>query len=159
MSQGKSSGVATIPDSNDDRLPDHRASIASLCDEVVDTITMANSPDRAFSQAEAGEASEGDIHAACPREDSIIDRLERLARVIPQRSAASDFELAAKNRALDAFASVAAWDSGSLHVLRLSIERDRDQLGRTSRNLALPSSSQRNWLARRLRAYGRVLGS
>ena len=158
MSQTAGLDVFSVPANNGDPRADDGVSIVSLCDEVVNMIAMTNSPDGPSNQPEAEPGSQADIEAASRRQNAIIDRLECLANVIPQRSAASDVEFAAKTRAFDAFASVDAWDRGSLRVFRLSIERDRDRLGQATRQLAPPSPPRQSWLARRWGNHGRVSG-
>lgn len=160
MNQTKNLNMVSIPANNDDSMPDLRASIVSLCDEVVDTITVINSPEGPYNQMGAEPGSQADNQAACQRQDAIIDRLECLANVIAQRSAVSNADFAAKKRAFDAFASIAAWDRDSLRVFRLSIEQDRDHLGQTTRQLTSPPSPPRqNWLARHWGSYSRVSGA
>lgn len=140
--------VAPIPATKDDVAADD-ASIVSLCDEVVAAITNINSPDGPLNRAEAGRVSEAAIEEARQQQAGIIDRLECLAAVIPERVAISEDEVAAKVRALDALTSVASWDRESLRVLRVSIGRDCGEMAMASKEVSPPRPHRPSWGTRR----------
>jgi hypothetical protein len=91
--------------------------------------------------------SEAAIEEAHQQQAGIIDRLECLAAVIPERVATSEDELAAKVRALDALTSVASWDRESLRVLRVSIGRDCGAMA--SKEVSPPRAHRPSWWTRR----------
>jgi hypothetical protein len=115
----------------------------------VAAINDINSPDGPLNRAEAGRASEAVIEEARQNQAAIIDRLERLAAVIPKRAAVSEDELAAKVRALDALTSVASWDRESLRALRVSIGRDSREITRHYKELSSPRPHRPSWGTRR----------
>jgi len=140
--------VAPIPATKDDGAADD-ASIVSLCDEVVAAITNINSPDGPVNRAEAVCESDAAIEEARQHQAGIIDRLECLAAVIPDRVAVSEDELAAKVRALDALTSVASWDRESLRTLRVSIGRDCERMTKHFKEVSSPRPHRSSWGTRR----------
>ncbi len=132
------------------------APLLAACDELVGLLERINSTDGPYNRAEARQMADEDLQAAYRRQVEMIDRLECLSRQISTRVGASEAEVRAKVRALDALTSVASWDRESLRVLRVSIERDREHLKQGSHEVSSPRPPQKSSLLQRFSRYARA---
>ncbi len=159
MSQTSALDLPTASGSaNADAACDDVAPLANLCDEIVQLINRTNSSDSPYNQAEIAQASETQILAAYQNQVEIIDRLERLAEVVTDRSATSLGEVAAKVRAFNALTSLVSWDPHDLRSLYASMDRDRKQLNSASYSFPPPRPAWPGWLLRKFGGYPRVSG-
>lgn len=151
-----SQAADTSPHDQAPRASEFHAPLVAVCDELVGLLERINSADGPYNRAEAGQLPEEDLQAAYRRQVEMIDRLECLSRQISSRVGASEAEVDAKVRALDALTSVASWDRESLRVLRVSIERDREHLKQGSHEVSPPPPPQKGWLLQRFSRYARA---
>lgn len=125
----------------------YNTSLLNDCDELVGLIAECNSVDSPYNEVEASLASQTDCDLARVQQVEIVDRAECLASQIIDRAATNDAEIEGKIHALDALASIEAWERNSLRALRMSIDRDRAEVTK-ARNSALLTRAQPSWLSR-----------
>ncbi len=154
MSRSSALDLPAAPGNDDDEMEcDDGAPLIILCDEIVQLINRTNSADGPYNSAETAQASEAQILAAYQNQARIIDRLERLAEVVTDRSATSSGEVAAKVCAFNALTSLVSWDPQDLHSFYASINCDRKQLDSVSYTLSAPWPG---WLLRKFSSYPRI---
>ncbi|NPD66362.1 hypothetical protein HN018_23260 (plasmid) [Lichenicola cladoniae] len=128
-------------------LGGYNTSLLSDCDELVGLIAASNSIDGPYNSIEAKRGSETDHDLAQVQQSRLIDRLEALALQITDRVAVSENEIEGKTQALNALASVDAWERDSLLALRRSIDRDRVDVVKVLHS-PLPTRPQPSWVSR-----------
>lgn len=99
--------------------------LIALCDHIVNWVTSFDSTLNRVNYAEAHRMSEGDVAAANEEEVEALLEIMELAAIVSDMHAATQNEVEAKKRALDALTSIPAWERDSLYELRHSIERDQ----------------------------------
>jgi hypothetical protein len=105
-------------------------SLLAQCRQIVAWIACNDSVDGPLNRAEAHQMSEAETAAAWREQLEIMRHVEELQWAIIGKRAENDEEVYGKIQVLDTLTSIPAWERDALRDLRISIEKDQEEINR-----------------------------